>query len=648
MMILSLKIAVVLGGYSVACLGAGGIVLQALTRIARQPSRSSAGTDLATAFILGQGFLASLWLLLALGGWFSAHLIAVIVFVVAVGGLYLMRRRLIAFRHQVLKIWRELRADSWAWQLLAALTVFLCLLWATSLGRTMEGDAGAFYMAISKVVAHSRQLLPLRGYEDFSTVGLQGEMHHAAMIALHSPDAAQLFAWPTSIAGALMLLALGRQVGMGRRGQWITLAIFYSSSAIIYMSGSGKVDIFALTLGIAAYYWALQIYVDASPLSFWLTGLFFGFAIIAKVSYLPVMGVSLFLLVLWGLLARNSNGLSSGNVLKSITGAGFQIVLAFIIAVLPHLLKNGVFFDNPFAPFVGGSEGWANQDWFSPETTRRILLAYPLSLTYGNYWGQGGGLSPLVLAFFPLLIFLPRPRSWWRSPLVAVTLSAIGGALAWVILRPSVFAPRYILAPLVLLTLLPAKAADYVSRMETRPRWLSAGVVVGVFITVISVGPIFVDDVFFPEKSYRYLSGELGLCGREWEYCGHHVLLNRKAEFGDRILLGSYQRYWLRSDLMQCVSNIEDEVAIFSAPEEDRWLTIYQRGFRYLLAEKTTHAQFLEMIDRNNLPDWLNLVEISNSGHVVVYRLDVTVPPGDQLLACQRRGNSKVWEVVSP
>jgi len=330
-MILFLKIVLILVIYSAACLGAGAIVFEVLKNISKNSIRLSPGTELVTAFILGQGFLASLWLLLALRGWFAARLIAVILLLVVLSGFFLIRHKLVDFARQLLGIWSDLRADTWYWQLLAVLTVFLCLLWSTSLGRTMEGDAGAFYMAFAKLVAQSRQLLPLRGYEGFSTVGLQGEMHHAALIALHSPDAAQLLSWPTSIAGALMLLALGRQVGMGRKGQWIVLAMFYSSSAVIYMSGSGKVDIYALTLGIAAYYWAVQIFNGIKPLSYWLTGLFLGFAVIAKVSYLPVLGISLFILSVWGLLAGKDEKMQSGEVIKSVVGAGMQIALAFIL-----------------------------------------------------------------------------------------------------------------------------------------------------------------------------------------------------------------------------------------------------------------------------------------------------------------------------
>jgi len=643
------KIAFVLIGYSVACVGAGGLILQVLKTISKNTSRSSAGTDIATAFVLGQGVLASAWLLLAVNSWFIAQLIAAIAFTVALSGNFLMRHTWLRFRRQIAEKWWELRSESWAWQLLAASVILLILLWGTSLGRTMAGDAGAFYMALSKLVAHSRALLMLPGYESFSAVGLQGEMHHAALIALHSPDAAQLFAWPTSIAAAVMLLAIGKQVGMGHRGQWITLLIVYSSSAIIYMSGSGKVDIYALALGIATYYWVLQIHKGTNRLAIWLTGLFFGFAVVAKMSYIPPLGISVLVLFIWSYLRDGNAEIPSAESIKSFFVAGLQIAGATLIAVIPHLIKNGVLFDNPFAPFGTDSQGWTNQIWYSPATTKRILLSYPLSLIYGNYWGQEGSLSALILAFAPLALFLERPSRWRNSTLLAITMSALIGVLTWVILRPSVFAPRYILATLMLFALLPARAVENLFQREERPGWLSMSVLAGAILIAISVPLTFNEIVFFPEKTYQYLAGEMGNCGRDYQYCGQLTMLNRNADFGDRIMLGTYQRYWLRSDLLQCLSTVEDEGEIFSTPIEDRWTKLYQHGFRYLLADNITHAHFKDGLDFENIPHWLEVVEMSYDGQISLFRLDVIADPQvDMELDCLRRGPSKVWEVVSP
>lgn len=647
-MFLFLKTILLLVGYSTACAGAGGVTLYGLKKISRQSIVVSAGTELATAFILGQGVLASVWLLLAVKGWFIARLIAAIILLVTIGGLYVLRQRLVDFRYQLLDIWRDLRSESWIWQIFAFVTIILILLWGTSLGRTMAGDAGAYYMALSKVVAHARELIMIPGYESFAAVGIQGEMHHAALISLHSMDAAQLFAWPTSIAAGVMLLAIGRWIGMGRRGQWIALMMMYTSSVVIAMSGSGKVDVYAFALGLAAYYWVLQIYKGSSLLALWLTGLLLGFAAIAKMSYAPSMGVSIILLFTWGYWKYYSKEDSFSENLKQFIFSGLHVSLGVLIAIIPHLLKNNFLFDNPLAPFGMDSQSWTNQVWFSPETTRRIHLSYPFVLTYGSYWAQGGQLSPLILAFLPLAVFVKCPRVWWRSPVVALTFAAVFGTVGWLILRPSVISLRYILATLMLFSLIPAKAAEHISQSEKSPRWLTTSVLVSALLVSYAIVVVMLGEVFFPAKTYKYLTGQLGICGRDYQYCGQLNLLNRKADQGDRILFGTYQRYWLRSDLLQCLSTIDDEGKIFSAPVEDRWLKIYQQGFRYLLGDKITHKHFVENLDFEHIPEWMEVEDISNDGHIFVYRLDYIAPPDDQQIVCQRRENSKVWEVTSP
>ena len=99
---------------------------------------------------------------------------------------------------------------------------------------------------------------------------------------------------------------------MGRRGQWIALTMLFTSSAIIWLSGDGKTDLFAVAFGFAAIYWGMQLRHGSWWMAFWLTGLFSGFAIVAKFSYLPVMAPAIFLLVLWGCL-DNSKTRGSGN-----------------------------------------------------------------------------------------------------------------------------------------------------------------------------------------------------------------------------------------------------------------------------------------------------------------------------------------------
>src|SRR5919205_3832990 len=88
---------IVLIGYSIACFGVGILFLKLFEFLFDRIERIPPGTMLATGFILGQGILASLWLLFALGGWLSFRVVALLSFIFAVGGLYFGRNILINF-----------------------------------------------------------------------------------------------------------------------------------------------------------------------------------------------------------------------------------------------------------------------------------------------------------------------------------------------------------------------------------------------------------------------------------------------------------------------------------------------------------------------------------------------------------------------
>lgn len=641
----AVKVFGVLVSYSLACLGTGGMGLILLGIRRGHNSPSSPGTKLATAFLLGQGLLASVWLLLALAGWLSFFVVLAIVGVSAIGGLILFRSWLADFCRQLKSIWRDVRSDSWGWQGLALLTVILCLWWITSIGRTFHVDASSFYMALSRLIAASGHLAPMPGFEGIAGFGLQGEMHYAAMMVIRSAEAAQLFAWPTMVAGSVLLLALGRRTGLGRRGQWLALAMVFTSSAVVWLSGDGKVDLFGAALGLAAYYWVMRVGDDGQLLACWLTGLFSGFAVIAKLSYAPVLLPGLALLFVWGFRADLRYRRQWGTAGRAMLRCGALILAGVLLALIPHLLKNEVLLQNPIAPFgTGSSSPVVDQSWFGPEITRRILLTYPLALTYGSYWAQYGNLSPLVLAFLPLALLLPRPRRF--SPLMAVMAAALAGVVVWNIYRPSVFAPRYILATLLLFILLSARAAEHACQEDTKPRWLTIAVMGSTLITIWAVWLYFLGSVFQPATSYEYLAGQLPGCGRDGLFCRAMYTINEQAEPGDRVFTAATPRYWFRGDLIQCLENTKDTGAIFGAPLEDRMQALYQRGFRYLLADRTIYADMLSSMNVDNPPNWLHLTLIFEESNVSVYRLDAENPPVRPQVVCRQINGTQIWELA--
>jgi hypothetical protein len=299
---------------------------------------------------------------------------------------------------------------------------------------------------------------------------------------------------------------------MGRRGQWLTLSILFSSTSVTWLSGDGKVDLFGAAFGLAAYYWAIQIRFARTKFALFLTGLFSGFSIVAKLSYAPVMVPSIALLVLWGYWDEIKDKSRWQLFFKSFAGGSLVILTGLIIAFIPHFIKNGLLYHNPIAPLGSGDMGWLNQTWFEPEMTHHILFTYPLALTYGSYWAQYGNLSPLILAFVPLALFLPRPHSLLASPLTIITLIALVAVGVWMLYSPSVLSPRYILASLLLLALLPARAAEYISLNDQRPRLLSVGVMTATLVTLLAVQLYFLNLVFFPNDTVQYLMGKWSEC----------------------------------------------------------------------------------------------------------------------------------------
>jgi hypothetical protein len=406
---------------------------------------------------------------------------------------------------------------------------------------------------------------------------------------------------------------------------------------------------FGAALGLAAYYWAVQIRAKRSKLSLFLTGLLSGFAFVAKLSYIPVMVPGIALLVLWGYQDEFMGKNDWKSVFKSFLSGSLIILVGLILALIPHLIKNGLLFHDPFFPFDAGGMGWLDQQWFGEAVTRRIILTYPLALTYGDYWAQSGNMSPLILAFLPLAFFLPRPKSFLSSPLFVISAVALLGVIIWMVSRPSVLAPRYIFATLFLLILLPARAAEYISLSDRQPHILAFGVIFFTALMLCSMGIFSLGRVFFPEATAKSLTGVIGECDRDGVPCLAMNEINKLAQPGERVLLASIQHYWFRGDLMQCLSNSDEWDDIKNASGTDLWLKLYGKGFSFLFIDKSTNAAFLERLNPENHPDWVKLTPVFNQSNVLVYHIEFTHPTTSIApLTCQRQSSSKLWEVVVP
>jgi len=428
--------------FSLSCWGAGRPALRLIG-----VRHGGTGLRIATEFLLGLSIVgAGLTVLGLLGLLRPGPVLAMLV--TGALGLWPMageRHRAVA---DLTAGFDRLRTAGPAGQSLALLTLLLVLGYgAAALVRPPMGDAEAFYLVYPKIMAATGLLEPMPGpYHAFSTIGLPLELHYAALMTLAGTPAAKLVIWPVGLACAVLLMEIVGACGGGWLARTLAATMLFTSQTFTLYLTDGKVDNVAAALGLAACAWVLGSRAGPLGRDGLLIGFLAGAAAVAKFTYVPTLGLTMVILVMW----RIHVGIPDrSDAWRETLRTGAAGAVAASVAWFPQLLKNAVLFGAPLAPFLGtGQDNWLEQVWFSAADTRYIVLTYPLALVFGRYPMQGGGLSLLILAFAPLVCFMARPRT--ISPLVAVTSAAVAGTVVWVVLRPSVIAPRYFLTTLLL------------------------------------------------------------------------------------------------------------------------------------------------------------------------------------------------------
>lgn len=626
--------------FSVSCVGAGLLVLTLF------PHRSKENNfvNYVIAFVMGQGILGSLFLAPALMGSFTKSVLLVVITPLALFGLWKVGLSLpampVALRKQLLAFYRA----PFIWQLLTVSTALLLVAGASAVVGRIDGDARAFYLALPKVIAASHRLLPLPGYESFSSVGLLAEMQLAALFLLEMPGASpRLFSWVTGVAGTVLLVAIAQKAGLGRRGQLLSVIMLLTSSAVAYFWGQGKTDLFAAVFAMAAVLYTFKTSDNTGDRksAVLLVGVFTGFALVAKLSYIVAFLPTIFVLLFWRegysyWLKRRTIG-SGKKLLTDCVGYALIFTVALLIPLIPHLLKNYILLNTLF-------DTYGSHQYFSGETTRRIVLTSPFWPFFGNFWAQYGNLSPLMLAFFPFLVWVLWKDGRLSPPVTALIAAAMAGLLAWVVLFPSVPMPRYFLGTMLLLIVPIAWAMERVSYAD---RWLNHGVVWASIACIVIFSRSWSSEIFRVSAAYQYFLGEQSEKNLHIdEVLSRNVYeaINQKAEPGARVFLVSYFRFWLRADLIQCTNAKIDSGISFDATNPEKfWLQLYEHGFSYVFMEQS-HPAFAAL---KTVPEWLRIEMIyPQSGYGGAYSLTFVNPPSKVKLGT-KEVSPGAWDVVS-
>jgi hypothetical protein len=502
-----------------------------------------------------------------------------------------------------------------------AIAVFLIALMvviATLTACPPYEDAEAFYLSMPRLIASTHRFSMLPGYDDFYQIGLGSEMHAAVYYSIVGPLwgeftaelAAKMNVIPAIVAMCLLLWALISRVGGGRRAQVLAVAMILSSSMVWMIVFLSKSDLYPALLGVAAVYWALLIDALEDRVALTMTGLLAGLALSGKIPYLAVMPPMLAIILTWRLWPKCMEGSATPlrTRVRLLAHCYGTLSIWALLGVAPLVMKNIIVFGQPLAPIVlFGVEQtpWLRQTWFPPETTRWIVATYPLALTYGKYPMQAGTLSVLWLAFLPMMMLSARLKQWKLSGVVILTVSAVFGLLLWIILEPSVIAPRYYMPVVVALIPIAAIATERAIRARGR-RALRIAVIVG---TIAVLGLEYDRIGPYADLGRVYVRTTPADWERQntmWQNTVWAALntLNRMAKPGERIYLGTYWSLQVRPDLLQCaLSGRELDVLNKTVSDPARFIgTLRAYGVRYVVQDTLTHKDFV--------PPWNELKQV--------------------------------------
>lgn len=596
-------------------------------------------------FALGSSLLSVVWLLLALAGQLRSGVVwtvALCTMAIAVPGMARgSARMLLAASQSALTAIRANPGFSLLILMASAVTAWFGVLAWT---RPPFGDADAFYMAYPKIIAATGRLTPMAGgYRDFSAIGLSGELHFAALMAISNTAVAKLFAWVAGVGLLLLLKDLTRLVGGGMVAQGISVVMLLTSTTFSDYLSDGKTDLFAALSGLAAVVCLLHARESAAIASIVIAGILTGFSLTAKFSYVVALLPAILLL---NVLLNHGEGSSATLGAHFVRASKVTVVICLgaLIGSLPHLLKNQLLFGHALAPFFGMQGNWADMStWYSSADTLWIVATYPFALVFGLYPLMGGNMSFLWLAAIPLAMFMPR-RTWLVSgPLMQLTLSACAGMLCWLALKASVLAPRYILATLVMLIPLPALAAEYVWHHEARPRLVSLGfaAMAGIALAAAPFIPPAGVWTALPDPIIQHLMSGRPECGLAiTSYCDSFRKLSAKAKEGERVFVAGYYTYWLRPDLLQCINEHNDLKLLSQTSSSEIWSALYGNDFSHIAIQKATHGQYLKILDPAGAPPWLKVTAESADSDMPVFHLESLDAKRRPAIVCSRTGRN--------
>lgn len=609
--------------YAISCTFLGLIVLKLFKKNIQDHDLYPAYFRLANAFLTGLGILTFILLFLGLSKIFSQPILIALLFLILISGIYFLMPDLRKFFSDIVVF--TYPQKPLLHKIVFALTIVLLFIEGIrSLIFQPLGDAAAYYMVLPKLIASSQHITLLPAYEAFIQISLFGELHYAALISLGTPLAAKLFVWFIFLNAVLVLFQIGKKVGLGLYGKCFLLAILLTSSALTGIIFGGTVDWFAAAFGLAAFFWALEFSQNDRNSFLIFAGFFSGIAIIAKISYIYTFLPGVMILIYWQYISKFSLSVKTLNILnkqniRSIVKTGVIFGCSVFIVVFFNMIKNYFLFNQPFAPFISTSYPTGlSQIWYTQENALWIILTYPFALVFGQYPMQGGNISPLFLALVPLIFLITTNTSIEKSNFNKIAFCSILCIIISIIVTPFIFAPRYLLVPLILIMLIPAKTAEYFIIDSSKNPVIAKLILLFTILLLLATLVNSTYDVYSTLKQ--------GECNTVGPICHASQVINNLTDNDDRIYFLGYYSYWLNDNLLTNLSTTKEREYVQKTLQspDDRVEYLHNKKFQYIFSDGS-FANVSQNYSTENNSQNLKMSRIFEEGTVIVFKINDSV-----------------------
>ncbi len=293
---------------------------------------------------------------------------------------------------------------------------FLTLLIA--LAPPIAWDAQLYHLTGPKIYIEAGRILPERDLV-FMNYPFSVEMLYTWGMLLLNDSLAQIIHWAYGIAEAVAIYAFARRFfAENSRTAWLAAALYLSVPSVQILMGWAYTDLAVTFYGFLALYAVLIAFKLNPPEGrrfMIVAGLYFGLAFGGKYTAVLIGPGLLTLIIMAGVSPEVP--LAKFDKFEWKKTANWLIcfgVSAFAL-MLPWLIRNFFFSDNPIAPLLFGARGWDKNELahyvgnvgagnFSPLQ----LLGLPISLVLEGTTGAkyDATLNPLFLAFAPLIVLV--------------------------------------------------------------------------------------------------------------------------------------------------------------------------------------------------------------------------------------------------